>query len=207
MDSVTLSLEAWLRRCVPDAALSCEEAGPDDAGADATGVVLRVCLYDVREEDRSRGGRMFLRDAADAPVSARMEPVRILQYSYRLTAHGPRWSARQRVLGQVITAGAATPCLPDDTVDASFSGFGTGALPLVVAPAAPVPFPQAVSDAPPPWPVLHVVVMAPLRPPADTALAPAPDRVDLGARRSGSPGGGTRRTVPRQRPRIEEQGR
>lgn len=200
MEAVTLSLEAWLRRCVPDAVLCFE-----DTRHHAADVALCASLYDVREEERSRGGRLYARDAAESSVSARLQPVRILQHSYRLTAHGSDWLARQRLLGRVISAGAAAPCLPDDVVDASFASFGTGALPLVVAPAVPVPFPQAALTEPPPSPVLHVVVMAPLQPPPDTALAPSPDRVDLGSLRTDSADGAPRRSMRRRR--IEERGR
>ncbi|MFF4983941.1 hypothetical protein ACFY3O_28340 [Streptomyces sp. NPDC001046] len=211
---MTLSLGAWLRRCAPDVGLSFEDLAPGQADAGGP-VVVRVWLYDVREESRGRGGGMFLRDGADRPVSARMQPLRVLRYSYRLTAHGGDWQARQRVLGDVMVAGAAVACLPDDLVHASFSAFGAGALPLVVAPAEPVPAPPA---PPPPAPALHLVVLAPLRPPADHAVDRAPSRIDLGARRtdtpnppvtpgtSGTPGAGSgrRRSVPGQRPRIEE---
>ncbi|MEW2811110.1 Pvc16 family protein [Streptomyces massasporeus] len=217
MEAVTLSLGAWLRRCVPDADLSFDDPARERADADGP-VVVRICLYDVREESRGRGGGMYLRDGADRPVSARMQPLRVLRYSYRLTAHGGDWQARQRVLGDVVVAGAATPCLPDDLVHASLSAFGAGALPLLVAPAEPVPAPPS---PPPPSPPLHLVVLAPLRPPADHAVDRAPSRIDLGAHRTDTPdaagapgasgtsatGSGRRRSVPAQRPRIEERAR
>ncbi|MFJ6727278.1 hypothetical protein ACIQPQ_20470 [Streptomyces sp. NPDC091281] len=216
MEAVTLSLGAWLRRCVPDAALSFD----DDGGrgpADPDGpVVVRVCLYDVREESRGRGGGVYARDGADRPVTARLQPLRVLRHSYRLTAHGADWRARQRALGDVLVAGAATVCLPDDLVHASFAAFGGGALPVAVAPAEPVPAPPVLPTEPF-APVLCLVVLAPLRPPADHTVDRAPSRIGLGARRTDTPaapigpdgsaaGPGPRQWRPRTRPRIEEHG-
>ncbi|MFJ4966487.1 Pvc16 family protein [Streptomyces sp. NPDC088729] len=201
---MTTSLEAWLRRCVPTTGLDFDGPGsglPDAGG----GCVLRAFLYDVREEERGRSGGMYLRDGTDSSVTARLQPLRVLQYSYQLTAYGADWREHQRVLGEVMLAAAAVPSLPDDTVDESFAVYGPGALPLVVAPAAPVPFPWPVT-AVPSAPALHLVVKAPLRPPADTDLRPAPDRVELGTRRTdGAPESAHRRTSAlRPRRRIEE---
>lgn len=206
MDAVTLSLEAWLRRCLPAVELCLEN---QDQALSASGKsILWACLYDVREEEeQSRSGRMYVRDAVDSAVTTRLQPLRIFQYSYRLTASGANCLDRQRLLADVMRAGAATPCLPDDIVHASFSAFGPGALPLVVAPAAPVPFLGGVTTGLPPLPTLHLVVMAPLRPPADSPSEPAPKRVDLGTRRTdGRPGPLTRRSASRSHRRIEERG-
>ncbi|MEV7251158.1 Pvc16 family protein [Streptomyces cyaneofuscatus] len=204
MEAVTLSLEAWLRRCVPAAELYFDAVGPDLPDAEG-GSLLRAFLYDVREEERSRSGRMYVRESDNSAVSARLQPLRILQFSYRLTAHAPGWLERQSLLGEVMRAGAATPCLPDEAVHPSFAPFGPGALPLAVAPAAPELCPWAAA-APPPSPVLNLVLMAPLRPPADSALQPAPDRVELRAGRTGGEPRTTsvRPSVPRPRRRIEE---
>ncbi|MEW1615896.1 MULTISPECIES: Pvc16 family protein [unclassified Streptomyces] len=204
MDAVTLSLETWLRRCVPTAELAFDAFCPDLAPADGNSL-LHAFLYDIREEERSRSGQMYVREAAGSAVSARLQPLRILQYSYRLTAHTAGWLEGQGLLGEVMLAGAATPCFPDDVVHPSFAPFGSGALSLAVAPAAPEPCPWA-AVAPPSSPVLNLVVMAPLRPPADSALPPAPDQVELRAGRTdGASGPASRRpSVPRPRRRVEE---
>ncbi|NEC24741.1 Pvc16 family protein [Streptomyces parvus] len=205
MDAVTLSLEAWLRRCVPAAELCFDALGPDLPAAEGRSR-LRAFLYDVREEEQSRSGRMYVREAGDAAVSARLQPLRVLQYSYRLTAHGAGWLECQSLLGEVMRAGAATPCLPDDVVHPSFAPFGSGALPLIVAPPTPEPCPWAATG-PPSSPVLNLVVMAPLRPPADFAVPPAPDEVKLRAGRTGgatSGPGSPRSSLPRPRRRVEE---
>lgn len=200
METVTLSLEAWLRRCVPDAELCFEEPGTNRKR------VVRICLYDVREEEQSRSGLMYVRDAPNSGAAARMQPLRLLQYSYRLTAHGGNWLDSQRLLGEIMSAGAAAPCLPDDLVHASFSEFGSGALPLVVAPASPVPFPSNTVTSPPFSPALHLMIMAPLRPPADSALPAPPSRVTLATRRTdGYQGSRKSRSVTTPGSRIEEQ--
>ncbi|MFF8831229.1 hypothetical protein [Streptomyces sp. NPDC015131] len=210
LEAVTLSLEAWLRRCVPRAVLCFDEPEREPAAAVAGAPLLRVWLYDVREEDRGRGGGVYVRDAANRSAAARAEPLRVLRHSYRLTAYGEGWRERYRLLEDVVRAGAAVACLPDDLVHPVFHGFGTGALPLVVAPASPVPLPVAAAPAPPCAPALYVAVPAPLRPPADRSVERAPERIDLGTHRPGAPGDGPpaalgrRRTVPRQGRRVQE---
>ncbi|MEU4134386.1 hypothetical protein [Streptomyces wuyuanensis] len=204
METVTLSLQAWLHRCVPEAELCFEEEDQERHEKGGKGVV-QARLYDVREEEQSRGGRMFVRQSANATVTARLQPLRVLQYSYRLTSHACGWLESQRLLGQIMTAGAATPCLPDDLVHASLREYGSGALPLVVAPATPVPLSCSTPPLPRLSPALHLMIMAPLRPAADFSLPPTPRRVDLGI----GPTAGTplaRRNTTTRPHRIKEHG-
>ncbi|MFJ9212439.1 Pvc16 family protein [Streptomyces sp. NPDC102264] len=223
LDAVTLSLESWLRHCLPGTRL-CAEApddppddppaapgappaspAPEGSGAGGGGL-LRIRLYDVREEERSRSGQMVAR-GPDRAVVARMQPVRVFQFSYRLTAHGAGWREGQRLLGEVLRAGAEHPALPARFVHASLSGVGGDVpVPLVVAPPDPVPFPWT-GLGPQPLPALHLVLLAPLHPSADTELEKAPGRIDLGASRTDGSRGTSRRSAAPPRNRIEERTR
>jgi hypothetical protein len=201
MDAVTLSLESWLRRCTPAAGL--------DFGAPAQAVpevgpegVIRAFLYDVREDLNSRGGDLYLRDPSHKVVG-HMQPLRVFQYSYQLTAWARGWQQCYGLLGDVLREAAACPVIPAELLHASLGGFRSGAVRLVVAPPSPVPFPWNASHSPI-SPMLNLQVLAPLQPAADTALEQAPSTVDMGMGTRAEVEGPSQRRVVRPRKRIEE---
>ncbi|MEU9704472.1 Pvc16 family protein [Streptomyces sp. NPDC047981] len=201
MDAVTLSLESWLRRVVPTAAL-CFDSPANEFPQQASGSAIRAFLYDVREEEHGRSGSMYLRDSANKVV-ARLQPVRILQYSYQLTSWAPGWQECYRVLGEVMRGAATYSAIPDECLHASLTEFRSGAVRLILAPPDPVPFPWA-GTALPPSPVLHLQVIAPLQASADTDLEQSPEKVDIGLGATEPDREPLQRRVVRPRGRIEE---
>ncbi|MEU0002512.1 Pvc16 family protein [Streptomyces microflavus] len=204
MDAVTLSLEAWLRRCVPTADLRFDSPGrgfPDDTGRSA----VRAFLYDVREEEHGRVGSFYVRDTANKVV-ARTQPSQLFQYSYQLTASAADWRECYGLLGEIMRMAAYSPGIPDDLLHPSLAGFRSGAIRLMPAPFDPAPVPWSGAQVPD-SPVLHLVVIAPMPFESDEEIEPAPERVEIGVGRgsfTAPPAGETPRRGWRPRGRIEE---
>jgi hypothetical protein len=202
-DAVTLSLEAGLRRCLPTAALRFDSpvAGFPEDGGQST---VRAFLYDVREEEYSQAGNTVVRDSS-SKVMARIQPSRLFQYSYQLTASAPDWQECYRLLGEVMRAASAHSAIPNDLLHPMLAGFRSGAVRLIAAPIDPVPVPWSGAQVPV-SPVLPLVVIAPMPVDRDENLEKAPDRIDIGTGTGFGPSDGNvpRRSVVRPRGRIEE---
>ncbi|RSS85479.1 DUF4255 domain-containing protein [Streptomyces sp. WAC02707] len=205
IDAVTLSLEAWLRRCVPAADLRFDSpvrGFPDSGGRS----VVRAFLYDVREEENGRVGSYYVRDADDR-VIARSQPSRLFQYSYELTASADDWRECYGLLGEIMRSAAYSSAIPDDLLHPSLAGFRAGAIRLMPAPFDPVPVPWSGARVPD-SPVLHLALIAPMPFDVDQRIEPAPDRVEIGVGRGSAvapPSGDVPRRQGRPpRGRIEE---
>ncbi|MEU9979192.1 Pvc16 family protein [Streptomyces sp. NPDC051014] len=205
IDAVTLSLESWLRRCVPTAELWFDSPARGFSG-DPTQSVVRAFLYDVREEENGRVGSFYVRDASNKVV-ARSQPSRLFQYSYELTAYAADWQECYRLLGEIMRTASQVSALPDEDLHPSFAGFRSGAVRLMPAPFDPVPVPWSAARVPD-SPVLHLAVIAPMPFDSDEELEPAPERVEIGMGRgsfAAPPAGEIPRRESRSaRGRIEE---
>ncbi|MFD5110372.1 Pvc16 family protein [Streptomyces cinereoruber] len=205
MDAVTLSLEAWLRRCVPEVDLRFDSPArgfPDDGDRNA----VRAFLYDVREEEHGRVGSFYVRDTTNKVV-ARSQPSRLFQYSYELTASAADWRECYGILGEIMRSAAYSSAIPDDLLHPSLTGFRSGAMRLIPAPFDPVPVPWSNARVPD-SPVLHLAVIAPMPFDVDEQIEPAPERVEIGVGRGSFAepltGDVPRRQSRHSRRRIEE---
>jgi hypothetical protein len=176
---VDVSLDAFLRRCLPDGTVvtfTQPRADPPEA------LLLNGFLYDIREDVSSLAGYSDDIRAIDGTVTARRLPIRRYRLRYLLTA----WTAEHaevtehELLGAVLAGCVEHQSLPADCLAGSLAD-AEQLVTLRCAPAdeQPVGFDPWARIGVPPRTTLDLVVIAPLVPPAHTDLAEPAGEVNL----------------------------
>ncbi|HEX5406188.1 MAG TPA: Pvc16 family protein [Pseudonocardiaceae bacterium] len=180
---VDVSLDAFLRRCLPDGTVV-RFVRPRADWPDGTQetLLLNGFLYDIREDVSSLAGYSDDIRAIDGTVTARRLPIRRYRLRYLFTA----WTAdtaavtEHELLGAVLRGCVEHQTLPADCLTGSLAGTDQ-LVTLRCAPADEQPVgiePWALTRVPPRT-TLDIVVIAPLVPPAHTDLAEPAGEVNL----------------------------
>jgi hypothetical protein len=198
---VDLSVRAWLGHYLPAEVPVVFD--PPDRCAQREGELVSAFLLDVEEDSAGVSATWDeLRDAGGQLVGRR-PPGRRYRFSYLLTAWAADTEREHRLLGDLLVGCAGCTALP--------TRFLAGALARANQPVVVRSAPRREGDAGSAWVAhggsartgLHLHLLVPFVPEAETDLAPPPREVSVnsGGGRPGAPAGGA---GPRPRGGISE---
>jgi hypothetical protein len=184
IDAIDDALETWLGSVLRPAQIEIASRLELDTPA-ATPPVLRAFLYDVVEEDCSRGA--YLDDVRDddGRIVARLRPPRHFALSYLLTVSAPDARAEHALLGRVVAAAIESESLPVDLLPDALRDGGH-AVPIRVAPAraAGTGAAAVMAAADAGWrSYVDLVLVVPVLPTPITEIAPPATQLDLDVNR------------------------
>jgi hypothetical protein len=180
IDDLTRSLAALLHTHVDGVEVRTDR--PEAAWSGGRGRFLSVSLHKVAEaRDRRQADWSDVRDA-NGGVLGRHAPARWFRCTYLVSAFGPDALAEHAMLGRVLAAAVTMESMPVEHLVGVLADE-TDPIVLNVASRGVDASDWWEAAGLSPRPVLEVMVVAPVRPPLDTQVAPPADSLTLDARK------------------------